>query len=96
MFLKKKTKLLLTEIAQKGSLWLLRESISASLKKEGLDLLKYDISIPMPFMYKIVQLFRERLAHIADTNIYGFGHMGDGKLTRGNFGSFTVPQITCT
>jgi len=66
--------------SNKQALWLLRESISESIKKEGLGIFKYDISIPVPRMYEIVEIFREKFKGRDQTAVYGFGHMGDDNL----------------
>jgi len=39
---------------------------------------KYDLSMPVPLMYKLVEEMRTRLDGRA--NVLGFGHLGDGNL----------------
>lgn len=65
--------------AKSKALWILREAISESLKKEGIALYKYDISIPLPVMYKMVEDTRVQLQHYnGKAKVYAFGHLGDG------------------
>jgi FAD/FMN-containing dehydrogenase len=40
----------------------------------------YDLSIPQHRMYELVERIRERLQHIDDVVVIGFGHFGDGNL----------------
>jgi len=46
---------------------------------------KYDLSMPVPEMYSLVEEVRERLAlrlpsHLQDCQAVGYGHVGDGNL----------------
>jgi len=62
------------------SLWKYREDISVALSKSGF-VYKYDISLPREKkMYEIVEIFRERLKDEKGTEVYGYGHIGDGNL----------------
>lgn len=68
--------------SQRAALWRLREGIPESLRREGY-VYKFDISIPLPKMYDIVQILRDKFTGIeslAGTNVYGFGHLGDDNL----------------
>lgn len=61
------------------SLWKMRETISESLRRDGGPrLFKYDISMPLPVMYEIIQDMRKRLGDTA--RVFGFGHLGDDNL----------------
>ncbi len=64
------------------NLWSLREDISESLRKEGC-VYKYDISVPLPKMYDLIEDMRIRLAPFQmsdNAKVYGFGHLGDDNL----------------
>ncbi len=70
------------------SLWSWREGIPECLGHWG-GVYKYDLSIPLPELYKLVEDTRERLTAagiIGDTEEYpvvgvvGYGHMGDSNL----------------
>ena len=71
------------------SLWAWREGISEALGHIG-GVYKYDLSIPLPDMYKLVEDTRRRLDSaglIGDdpdqhpvVSVVGFGHMGDANL----------------
>lgn len=73
---------------QKQSLWSWRESIPECLGHWG-GVYKYDLSIPLPELYKLVEDTRERLISAGlvgdDENhpvvgVVGYGHMGDSNL----------------
>ncbi|GAA5994994.1 FAD-binding oxidoreductase [Rhodotorula paludigena] len=70
---------------QVQSLWSLRESLPEAAGKMG-KVYKYDISLPLPTMYSVVEEARERFAKkglIEDGSIktvVGYGHIGDGNL----------------
>ena len=73
---------------QMQSLWSWREGISECLGHWG-GVYKYDLSIPLPELYKIVEDTRERLTSaglVGDgdafpvVGVVGFGHMGDSNL----------------
>ena len=38
---------------------------------------KYDVSIPVPHLYSLVQDVRQRLSDIK-SRVVGYGHIGDG------------------
>jgi len=38
---------------------------------------KYDVSIPLPALYQLVEDMRARVQHVA-TRVVGYGHVGDG------------------
>lgn len=61
--------------AQIAAFWRIREGITLSLSK---PVFKYDLSIPVPKLYELVTLMKERLGTEA-SNIVGYGHMGDGE-----------------
>ena len=64
--------------AQITTFWKIREGITLALGKEG-SVNKYDLSIPVPRLYDLVNIFREKLGDQA-TNVVGYGHMGDGNI----------------
>ena len=73
---------------QMQSLWSWREGISECVGHWG-GVYKYDLSIPLPELYKLVEDTRERLNSAGlvgdgDTfpvvGVVGFGHMGDSNL----------------
>ncbi len=41
---------------------------------------KYDVSLPIPKMYDLVQAVRQRVQHFPDVKVVGYGHVGDGNL----------------
>ncbi|KAH7405363.1 hypothetical protein KP509_15G067400 [Ceratopteris richardii] len=59
------------------SFWQLREGITEALSKAG-AVYKYDLSIPVPYMYNIVENLQHRLGDLAV--VMGYGHLGDGNL----------------
>ncbi|GAA6001940.1 hypothetical protein JCM10207_002389 [Rhodosporidiobolus poonsookiae] len=70
---------------QLQSLWSLRESLPEAAGKFG-RVYKYDVSVPVPRMYEIVEEARENLGKaglIEDGSIktiVGYGHIGDSNL----------------
>lgn len=73
---------------QKQSLWSWREGIPECLGHWG-GVYKYDLSIPLPELYKLVEDTRERLTSaglVGDdeehpvVGVVGYGHMGDSNL----------------
>ena len=73
---------------QAKALWSWREGIPESLGYWG-GVYKYDLSIPLPELYKLVDDTRERLHQsglIGDSedhpvvDVVGYGHMGDSNL----------------
>lgn len=65
--------------AQAAGVWRLREGISESLVRRG-AVYKYDLSMPVAEMYALVEEVRQRLRHIPDARVIGYGHVGDGNL----------------
>eukprot|EP00250_Pteridium_aquilinum_P011028 c19791_g1_i2 orf=792-1811(+) len=59
------------------SFWGLREGVTEALSKAG-AVYKYDLSIPVPYLYNIVEDLQKRLGDLAI--VTGFGHLGDGNL----------------
>ncbi|RKP24180.1 FAD linked oxidase, C-terminal domain-containing protein, partial [Syncephalis pseudoplumigaleata] len=80
-------KLLESSIVDDGvikSLWSLRELIPEACSKAG-AVYKYDVSIPVPKLYTLVEDMRERLAAVGllgqqVEEVIGYGHVGDGNL----------------
>ncbi|RKO90558.1 hypothetical protein BDK51DRAFT_16088 [Blyttiomyces helicus] len=81
---------LASDTAQAHAMWNVRESITEACSKEGGNF-KYDLSVPVPQLYAIVDAMRARLADLGllrsdsaptapVTNVVGFGHIGDGNL----------------
>ncbi|MBW0470068.1 hypothetical protein O181_009783 [Austropuccinia psidii MF-1] len=75
---------------QFNSIWSFRELIPESLGKHG-PTYKYDLSIPMPLMYSLVEQTRQRLIEHGLLSpdgsegdlikcVSGYGHVGDGNL----------------
>ncbi len=76
------------DTTQFHALWSLRELIPESAGKAG-SVYKYDLSVPVPKMYSLVERMRERLRDaglLKDTSggggrireLVGYGHIGDG------------------
>ncbi|ORX97831.1 hypothetical protein K493DRAFT_280905 [Basidiobolus meristosporus CBS 931.73] len=68
------------------NLWSLRESIPEACSKSG-AVYKYDISMPLPVFYQMVEDVRARLTAAGVygpekmvTDVIGYGHVGDGNL----------------
>lgn len=62
------------------SIWEVRERITEALRHDGY-VYKYDISLPLPKLYDVVEDTRRRFeGNSAVTRVVGFGHMGDGNL----------------
>lgn len=66
--------------------WRFREILPEACSKAG-AVYKYDISMPVPVLYQMVEDVRERLSQagvLGDdkpvTNVVGYGHIGDGML----------------
>jgi len=64
-------------------LWGLRERIAEAVNHDGY-VYKYDVSIPLPKLYKCVEDLRVHAASALEsgaiTRITGYGHIGDGNL----------------
>ncbi|GMF45156.1 unnamed protein product [[Candida] boidinii] len=74
--------------SQLKTLWRWREGISEASTKEG-GVYKYDVSLPLPVLYDLVNDTRERLLKaglLGETDEFpvldsiGYGHIGDGNL----------------
>eukprot|EP00906_Rhabdomonas_costata_P027163 RCo038617 len=65
--------------AEAQALWRLREEIPMAMARLGHNY-KYDVSLPVPRMYELVEAVRKRLAHRTDAVAIGYGHVGDGNL----------------
>mmetsp|Transcript_30955 Transcript_30955/g.78916 ORF Transcript_30955/g.78916 Transcript_30955/m.78916 type:complete len:539 (-) Transcript_30955:125-1741(-) len=62
------------------AIWEVRERITEALKHDGY-VYKYDISLPLPKLYDMVEDTRKRLENQGSvTRVVGFGHIGDGNL----------------
>ncbi|CAJ0752118.1 20614_t:CDS:10 [Entrophospora sp. SA101] len=66
--------------------WTFREIIPEACSKSG-AVYKYDMSMPVPVLYQMVEDVRERLSQAGVfgddkpvTNVIGYGHIGDGNL----------------
>ncbi|XP_066584298.1 D-2-hydroxyglutarate dehydrogenase, mitochondrial [Prorops nasuta] len=70
---------LASEPAKIQSIWALREGISEGILREGY-IFKYDVSLPLPEFYKIVEVLREKLNDPRVSRISGYGHLGDGNI----------------
>jgi D-2-hydroxyglutarate dehydrogenase len=66
------------DLRQNSNLWQLRENITESISKEG-HVFKYDISLPIPYFYAIVEETRKKFTGLP-ASVKGFGHLGDGNL----------------
>ena len=64
--------------SQSDKFWSIREFIPEACSKEGCTF-KYDISIPIPNLYEIVPVMRNRLMNYK-VNVVGYGHAGDGNI----------------
>lgn len=62
-----------------SAIWASRERITEALTHDGY-VYKYDISLPLPDLYTLVEDTRARFADQPDVRVVGFGHMGDGNL----------------
>jgi FAD/FMN-containing dehydrogenase len=76
------------DTTQFHSLWSLRELVPESAGKAG-SVYKYDLSVPVPKMYGLVEDMRARLRDAGllkgdggdggrIRNLVGYGHVGDG------------------
>jgi FAD/FMN-containing dehydrogenase len=63
--------------SQKKKIWELRETIAEGASKEGL-VLSYDISLPLPKFYDVVEETRKRVGDLAE--VIAYGHIGDYNL----------------
>jgi D-2-hydroxyglutarate dehydrogenase len=66
--------------AQAAAIWRVREGVTEALNRRG-AVYKYDLSIPLPAMYALVDEMRARFAGaVPGALVAGFGHVGDGNL----------------
>jgi D-2-hydroxyglutarate dehydrogenase len=73
---------LAADLGQAEALWALREQIGPACGNAGL-VYKYDVSLPLPLMYDLVEAVRERLPegkHPSGAVVVGYGHLGDSNL----------------
>ncbi|XP_017464242.1 PREDICTED: D-2-hydroxyglutarate dehydrogenase, mitochondrial-like [Rhagoletis zephyria] len=65
-----------------------REHITLGLRADGAGY-KYDVSLPLPVFYEVVEVMRQRLLEkeknshekpFSVTRVCGYGHLGDGNL----------------
>ena len=71
--------ILAQDLAQQQALWKLREGLATALTNRGF-VCKYDISLPLSQMYKVVERMRDRLGNMDENIVIGYGHLGDGNL----------------
>ncbi|CAB3989332.1 D-2-hydroxyglutarate dehydrogenase, mitochondrial [Paramuricea clavata] len=67
-----------TDKQKMTNIWAVRENIAAGLLEIGY-VYKYDVSIPVPRLYEIVEDLRNKIGDKVIT-IVGYGHIGDGNL----------------
>lgn len=70
------------DVKQARHLWRLREDVSVAISQRG-HVYKYDLSFPLPHMYDIVEVMREKLAPWRASHgvvPVGYGHLGDSNL----------------
>ncbi|KAG0343673.1 hypothetical protein BG004_005101 [Podila humilis] len=74
------------DTTQFNNLWSIREGIPEACSKTG-AVYKYDLSMPVPVLYKMVEDMRTRLTEHGVLGegkpvkcVVGFGHIGDGNL----------------
>ncbi|XP_069008683.1 D-2-hydroxyglutarate dehydrogenase, mitochondrial isoform X2 [Embiotoca jacksoni] len=67
-----------TEDSKIKALWSMRERVTEALTHDGF-VYKYDISLPVERIYRLVTDMRERLGDRAKS-VVGYGHVGDGNL----------------
>ncbi|ORZ35810.1 hypothetical protein BCR44DRAFT_118124 [Catenaria anguillulae PL171] len=68
--------------AQALAIWAVREGIPEACSKAG-AVFKYDVSVPVPDLYELVEATRTRLAELkvpGVLSVIGYGHVGDGNL----------------
>ncbi|KOC68161.1 D-2-hydroxyglutarate dehydrogenase, mitochondrial [Habropoda laboriosa] len=70
---------LTSDPAKVKNIWALRERISEGILHEGY-VFKYDISIPLPSFYSVIEVLRDRLRDPRILRISGYGHLGDGNI----------------
>nr|XP_033341554.1 D-2-hydroxyglutarate dehydrogenase, mitochondrial [Megalopta genalis] len=70
---------LTSDPAKVKNIWSLRERISEGVLREGY-VFKYDVSIPLPSFYKVIEMLRDRVRDPRIIRISGYGHLGDGNI----------------
>ncbi|KAI9215967.1 Aip2 protein, partial [Blastocladiella britannica] len=66
--------------AQATAMWNIRESIPEACARDG-AVYKYDVSVPVPALYSLVEASRDRLKGVDGVKgVIGYGHVGDGNL----------------
>ncbi|XP_078048801.1 D-2-hydroxyglutaric acid dehydrogenase [Augochlora pura] len=70
---------LTSDPAKVKNIWSLRERISEGVLREGY-VFKYDVSIPLPSFYKVIEVLRDRIRDPRVIRISGYGHLGDGNI----------------
>ncbi|CAK9799772.1 D-2-hydroxyglutarate dehydrogenase, mitochondrial [Anthophora plagiata] len=70
---------LTSDPAKVKNIWTLRERISEGILREGY-VFKYDMSIPLPSFYSVIEVLRDRLRDPRVLRISGYGHLGDGNI----------------
>ncbi|RHZ84809.1 hypothetical protein Glove_74g25 [Diversispora epigaea] len=81
-------------------IWAIREGIPEACNKAG-SVYKYDLSMPLECMYKLVEDLRRKLMDagvygkdLPINNVIGFGHIGDGNLHLNVSAQNYTPEIT--
>ncbi|KAK7094001.1 D-2-hydroxyglutarate dehydrogenase, mitochondrial-like [Littorina saxatilis] len=69
---------LATDTTKIQAIWGLRERMAEGLLHDGYCY-KYDVSLPLPSFYQLVEDMRERVEGSAK-RVVGYGHIGDGNL----------------
>jgi len=66
---------------QLKSLWGIREGVTEGLAHAGGGVYKYDLSVPLEDLYKLVEETRVRTAGVDGVkDVVGYGHVGDGNV----------------
>ncbi|KAK0087587.1 hypothetical protein PV326_005133 [Microctonus aethiopoides] len=60
-------------------MWTLRERLGEGCLLDGYCF-KYDVSLPLPNFYKLIEVLHKQLDSTRVIRISGFGHLGDGNL----------------
>eukprot|EP00755_Sulcionema_specki_P018284 Sspe_Gene.66523::Locus_39292_Transcript_1_1_Confidence_1.000_Length_1655::g.66523::m.66523/K18204/D2HGDH; D-2-hydroxyglutarate dehydrogenase len=70
------------DLKQTRDLWAVRENITVSFRENAKYTLKFDISVPPAYFYKVVEDTRDHLDSISQgaCKVVGFGHIGDGNV----------------
>jgi FAD/FMN-containing dehydrogenase len=67
-----------TDKQKMNAIWAIRENVTVGLVEIGY-VYKYDVSIPVPRLYEIVEDLEEKIGDKVLT-VLGYGHIGDGNL----------------